>query len=286
MTQTNDCIPKEFFISQNKIIAIGDTHGNITNLKRLWFKLQKTVNVDEYVIVFLGDFVDRGENVNACLDWLIQLQKSRKPGMTRFIMGNHDYACGLFLGLWEEPKNFSFCETWKDYKFQDELWVDKSGKDQHLKMHLQGRRWGGAQNMSVYSAEETFESYGCQLGDRDGLLKKMPKEHKEFIKQLPWVLVSEHYIFVHGGLLYDVPVKDQLKLLFERDVKLDRVLQLSDRYLFKAPKECSRCVVSGHVRVHQVLFEKNRIMCDTSGGIPYNKLSAVILPQNKVVDSS
>jgi hypothetical protein len=45
-------------------------------------------------------------------------------------------------------------------------------------MHLQGRLWAGPEDR--FNASETFKSYGVPYGDREGLLKAMPAEHKYF----------------------------------------------------------------------------------------------------------
>ena len=43
----------------SKIIAIGDIHGELYKLQNLFDKL--SINVND-TLVFLGDYIDRGEN--------------------------------------------------------------------------------------------------------------------------------------------------------------------------------------------------------------------------------
>jgi hypothetical protein len=49
------------------------------------------------------------------------------------------------------------------------------------------------------------------------------------------------------------------------------------------PADC--CVVSGHTPVRQPLVLSQRILCDTSGGLPDRRLSAVVWPSGRVITS-
>ncbi len=72
-------------ISQNaRIIAVGDIHGCIASLKKLCRQLELQPS-DQ--LVFLGDYIDRGKNSQAVIDFLIDLQRSFT---CFFLMGNHE----------------------------------------------------------------------------------------------------------------------------------------------------------------------------------------------------
>ncbi len=45
------------------IIAIADLHGQLDQLKRLVARLESVSEWDDCALIFLGDFVDRGEDV-------------------------------------------------------------------------------------------------------------------------------------------------------------------------------------------------------------------------------
>ena len=68
-----------------RLIAVGDIHGCLEDLKCLIAQLG---DLSDTLIVFLGDYIDRGPNSRGVLDYLIQL-KERYP---HFIMlkGNHE----------------------------------------------------------------------------------------------------------------------------------------------------------------------------------------------------
>ncbi len=69
--------------------VVGDIHGEITKLKAVVqniYKLNATAK-----IVFLGDYLNKGENSKAVLDYLISLKN------TVFLIGNHEYYFLEFL---------------------------------------------------------------------------------------------------------------------------------------------------------------------------------------------
>ena len=71
------------------MIAIGDIHGSIGALKKLMRAIKEKYDFKSVRLVFLGDYVDRGEDNKATLEYLIKL-KEKYPHFI-FLMGNHDY---------------------------------------------------------------------------------------------------------------------------------------------------------------------------------------------------
>jgi len=63
-------------------IAIGDIHGLAQTLERLLARLPK-----EGVLVFLGDYIDRGPSSKAVVERLLALEKERE---CVFLRGNHE----------------------------------------------------------------------------------------------------------------------------------------------------------------------------------------------------
>lgn len=68
-----------------RIIAIGDVHGCFDKLMSLWKKLEVTNND---LLIFLGDYVDRGTQVAETLKWI--LEQSAKKNII-FLRGNHEH---------------------------------------------------------------------------------------------------------------------------------------------------------------------------------------------------
>lgn len=80
----------------SRYIAIGDIHGHFEKLQSLFFKLEKELNRDD-VLVFLGDYVDRGPHSKEVLDFLIQISKKRTNSV--FLRGNHEDMFLDYLGF-------------------------------------------------------------------------------------------------------------------------------------------------------------------------------------------
>jgi len=73
--------------------VIGDIHGEITKLKNLIDNIRR---VDKEVVwIFVGDYINKGEDSKAVLNYLMKLENSI------FLMGNHEY---YFLQYIQEGK--------------------------------------------------------------------------------------------------------------------------------------------------------------------------------------
>lgn len=68
-----------------RLLAIGDIHGCLDQLKALTAQVMPTVD-DQ--VVFLGDYVDRGPSSSGVIDYLIEFAKSLPA--TIFLRGNHE----------------------------------------------------------------------------------------------------------------------------------------------------------------------------------------------------
>src|SRR3954469_17087054 len=84
-----------------RLLAIGDIHGCFTALSALWEIVQPS---DADVMVFLGDYVDRGPQSREVLDWL--LNESAKSQRI-FLRGNHEV---MMLDARDNPIH---ADSWK-----------------------------------------------------------------------------------------------------------------------------------------------------------------------------
>ena len=81
-------------VPAGKIFAIGDIHGCLDKLKTLLGMIQ--INWDRDLMVFLGDYVDRGPNSRGVIELLLDLKK-KHPGQLIFLKGNHEWMFMHFL---------------------------------------------------------------------------------------------------------------------------------------------------------------------------------------------
>lgn len=77
----------------NRHIAIGDIHGETESLDRLMDRIEPDPAMD--TLVFLGDYLDRGEKAFELVERLLEIGR-RRPG-TIFLKGNHEQMFEDFL---------------------------------------------------------------------------------------------------------------------------------------------------------------------------------------------
>lgn len=82
-------------VEKNKIVAIGDVHGCLDELNDLLEKIPK-----DRLLVFLGDYVDRGPKSAGVLDRIIELSEERE---CVFLMGNHE---AMMVDAWQGIKPY------------------------------------------------------------------------------------------------------------------------------------------------------------------------------------
>ncbi len=108
---------------QEKIIAIGDIHGCLRTTNSL---LDKFVDYQDYTYLFIGDYIDRGNDSKGVVDRLIEFNNERK---CVFIRGNHEqmllravYDDKLDLWLMNGGKSTlsSYGGTYKDFNIPEE----------------------------------------------------------------------------------------------------------------------------------------------------------------------
>jgi len=69
-----------------RIFVIGDIHGCVEMLKRLMDKIDWRPDKDR--LIFLGDYIDRGEDPKGVVDFILELLKLSP--LVQCLMGNHE----------------------------------------------------------------------------------------------------------------------------------------------------------------------------------------------------
>ena len=67
-----------------RIFAVGDVHGSFSKLISVWNQIKIT---DDDLIIFLGDYIDRGEKIGETLKFVMNLQNKKN---IIFLRGNHE----------------------------------------------------------------------------------------------------------------------------------------------------------------------------------------------------
>ncbi len=157
-----------------RLYAIGDIHGRADLLDQLIARLENEFQLEgDHQVIFLGDYVDRGNDSAGVLDRLIAF--GEKYPETIFLKGNHEQAMLDFLAVPEET----------------ESWID----------------WGGQQALESYGIENVLTSSPSDL--RDALADLLPDEHFNFLLNLALLYQDGDYVFVHAGLKPGRPIEQQ-----------------------------------------------------------------------------
>ncbi len=97
-----------------RVYAIGDIHGQAALLDELLGMIERDGmgRPETKVLVFIGDYVDRGTDSKGVIEQLVNLQSDFTA---HFLRGNHDQALLDFLA---NPNSFPL---WKDYGAEETL---------------------------------------------------------------------------------------------------------------------------------------------------------------------
>lgn len=161
-----------------RIYAIGDIHGRADLLS----ELHEAILVDAItapgrrVVVYLGDYVDRGTRSRDVLDMLIGAPLAGFEAV--HLKGNHEAALLQFL------KDPAFGPGW---------------------MHI-----GGAATLASYGvAPPSLRDLESLMEARDSFARSLPREHVAFLLGLALHHEAGDYYFVHAGIRPNVPLAEQ-----------------------------------------------------------------------------
>ena len=155
-------------MEQVKYIAIGDIHGRIHSLNTMVNYL-----IEEHsdaTIVFLGDYVDRGDNSAEVIDLILNIKEKNVFKDVITLSGNHEQ---LFLASISKPES-RLAEHW-------------------------------ARNLGGYN---TLFSYGWDF-DMGYDFSMIPKTHLDFLKDLKFHHKDKNLYFCHAGVNPSVKLKNQ-----------------------------------------------------------------------------
>lgn len=162
------------------VYAIGDVHGRLDLLRDLEARIADDANgrdAKRRVIVYLGDFVDRGYESRGVVDHLIA---GGPDGFERkLLMGNHEEYLIRFL---RDPS-------------VGPSWMANGGIETMMSY--------GVETGAMHNAEQDIAR--VQADFRSAL----PDEHREFLSSLPVEHREGGYLFVHAGIRPGVALDDQ-----------------------------------------------------------------------------
>lgn len=223
------------------IFAIGDVHGCLKELTSLHKKIltHDKFDVKKDLLVYLGDYVDRGKESKAVIDQILKL-KNNKIKMIN-LMGNHDEYMIDFLF-----NNKNNIENWLNF-----------GLDQTIRSY------------GIELVDFIKDGFGDDIIEqlRKKLLNEMSEDQINFFKSLELSYSSDKYLFVHAGI-------DPKKSLSEQ-TRNDYLWSRSEDF-FKEDFKAEKIIVHGHTPVEKIISNQFRINID-SGCYFSGKLTGVCL---------
>ena len=223
------------------IFAIGDIHGCLKQLASLQDKIfnYPTYNKESDLIIYLGDYIDRGPNSKDVIQHILKLQKEKVNSI--FLMGNHEQIMIDFV--FNKINNLKY-------------WLGL-GADQTFRSY------------KIEIAEFIKDGFGDDNIDRlrSVLLNELSNEHIYFLKNLRLSYSVGKYLFVHGGINPEKALKDQ--------DKMDFLWSRSNQFFDKNFK-FEQIIIHGHTPEKEVINFPYRINIDT-GCFFSGKLSCVCI---------
>ena len=223
------------------IFAIGDIHGCLKQLVTLQDKIfnYPQYNKEEDLLLYLGDYIDRGPSSKDVINHILQLQTEGIKSI--FLMGNHEQFMIDFL--FNKINNLS-------------NWII-NGADQTFKSY------------DIEVAEFIKEGFEDEIVDklRNDFLSRLPKEHIYFFNNFKLTYIMGDYLFVHAGINPEKSLSEQNKM--------DFLWSRSDKF-FDKNFEFEKIIVHGHSPEKEVVNFPYRINVDI-GSFFSGKLSCVCI---------
>lgn len=160
-----------------RVYAIGDIHGRLDLLR----SLREQILLDwtsspaaQGVVVFLGDYVDRGPDSRGVIESL--LADRLEDLQTVHLLGNHEQLLLQFLAGGEH-----------------ETWMVNCGYS----------------TMSSYGVDDRAIALGDTAAMRESFRQLLPQAHLDFLSSLKAMHFLGDYCFVHAGVRPGVPLARQ-----------------------------------------------------------------------------
>lgn len=174
--------PTSFGVGGELVYAVGDIHGRYDLLKILLAELAQDAaeraDGRRPMMVFCGDYIDRGPQSPEVLDAMLWL-KRRSDVEARLLKGNHEQG---LLDFVDDP-------------VAGAAWL----------------RFGGAETLAAYGVNLPEEEPGPEplARARDELLDRMPAAHLQLLQSLELMVAVGDYAFVHAGVRPGRPLRRQ-----------------------------------------------------------------------------
>lgn len=252
-------VPEDVVKKDKNTYVVGDIHGNADQLSALITKIEEQIRRDD-IIVFLGDYIDRGPDTKDVISQLIALRRRYGKRMI-FLRGNHEQ---WFAKTYAERTSTSWIlgmeglSTVRSYSSEAEsLIIDE--------IRSLGIRLFQEEKIELLSYKRLFDS--------------MPEDHIDFlVSGLKNYYEENDLICSHSGINPDRPLMEQR----------DEDLYWNDPGRMMASWKGPQTLVIGHKDTATIdpfmegrpIIKEHVVLLDTG-----NVLTAVRFPDRKVLQS-
>jgi len=219
--------------------AIGDIHGCFKELTSLHKKIltHKNFDVKKDVLIYLGDYIDRGKNSKQVIDQILKLKEDKINTIN--LLGNHDqFLIDFLINKHNNIKNwlnFGADQTFRSYNIEIVEFIKDGFEDEVID------------------------------GLRNKFLNNIEDSHINFFKNLELVYSTKNYFFVHAGINPSNKLSEQTK---------EDYLWSRSKDFFKKDFQSEKVIVHGHTPEEIIISDPFRINID-SGCYFSGKLSCV-----------
>lgn len=221
-------------------VAVGDVHGRADMLRNIGQQIKS--QCPDWSVVFLGDYIDRGNHSREVLEMLLSVSARSTPPVT-CLMGNHER---MLLDALDNPE--SAVPRWL--------------------------RNGGLQTLASFGValprgNSTDPAALCAM--RDALASAMGEEMIAWLRARPLMWQNGNIWALHAGADPDKPLPEQA----------EAVLLWGHPAFLHTPRRDGQWIVHGHTIVDAPRAEHGRIAVDT-GAYATGRLSAALITEGEV----
>lgn len=224
------------------VYVVGDIHGRVDLLDRLLERIradQGAHGLEDAQLVFVGDYVDRGERSRDVLERLRLLSAAGPAGKAVCLLGNHEK---MLLDFIDDP-------------------AARAGR---------WLRYGGLQTLASFAVGGASEAMTPEAAEAAAarLRVALGPEMEAWLRSLPLALPNGNLTFVHAGADPGLPLTEQPA----------RTLLWGHEDFVRLPRRDGQWVVHGHTVVDAPVCTAGRVNVDTGAWFSGRLTAARILP--------
>ncbi len=225
-----------------RLYAIGDVHGCLEPLRGVHDAIAQDLKrrpVDDWRIIHVGDYVDRGPDNRGVVEYLIA-RMAEEPRII-CLLGNHDQ---MFLAGIEGDSDMAG------------VWLAN----------------GGEETLADYGVGIGVYSQRFRAGEPP--LPEVPKAHVDFLRSLGLYEQFGDYAFVHAGIKPDVPLEQQSErtLLWIRDEFLESSIEYEHVIIHGHTPRPKIDIRTNRIGIDTAAVFGNRLTCLVLEGAQKNQL--------------